>query len=268
MCQPGRQRNRAANARIASRATGCSRRRHRVQCLPAAEAGADQSGVENTERDSSFWIETVEKEALGGEAFCDQCGDAHGASELTVCCSPRCGVSFSQCPKCGVEYAGCCSAACQALATPRATAFEIDEVVAGSRDSGAASAHIKRRRRPSSSREAPNVVLSSGFIAVNGKPRGGIAGDAKVPDARAAEHVGMATSSHQANVGSSGDDFRENSTSVRGSPGSDAAAAAAAGGSNSLTGMKDEEDLVESYASRHSAQESSPLTEIREATTR
>ncbi|CAM9550506.1 unnamed protein product, partial [Laminaria digitata] len=57
-----------------------------------------------------------------GEAFCDQCGDAvrleaSGLMVLAVCRAPGCGVEFSQCVRCEREYAGCCSVACQDLAT-------------------------------------------------------------------------------------------------------------------------------------------------------
>lgn len=48
---------------------------------------------------------------------CDQCGETCSQAELAVCKAPGCGVAFAQCERCETDYEGCCSVACQALAS-------------------------------------------------------------------------------------------------------------------------------------------------------
>lgn len=203
-------------------------------------------------------------EAVGLGTDCDQCGDTCTSPELAVCRSPGCGVEFAQCVRCGVEYDGCCSDACQALVTgPVTNTINIK----------GATPLVESLRQ--------SELVSPGETDSSDKVVGSFGQRAGVPFDEAAT---LGSSADGANVIATTDKIKRG---VGGSVLSNGAVASVPGPLNGAkntvaTGVKaengdkkqkeekvvEEEPVLESYASRHSAPESSGLAGIREATTR
>lgn len=209
----------------------------------------------------------------GGEMefFCDQCGDILrvGAASssppplfspppeppLAVCGAPGCGVSFSQCVGCKEEYAGCCSAACQALIKQRETATaQMAAPAPGEQDPRA-----ERRLNSSGGGELAGLGGASSASSNRARLFQRNAGSAVLARASSSDQEGSNRS-------------EETLTKLSETPG---------GGSNAKnsqargTGEGKQkpvegggESLLESYASRHSERESSPLAVVREGTNR
>lgn len=203
-------------------------------------------------------------------ALCDQCGGECSTSELAICKAPECGVEFAQCSRCGAEYAGCCSAACQAMAAE--VCGEGKRVAASSTASGRRP-RVRRRTPPSDRevQEAGPFARSEGF-SFGGQGSLNSAGST------------VDTGSDVMQAGKSRERSSSGSrvyplhgvaaSSVEGSR-HDAKGFSNAGGGVSVTPKGDVDrdgddggEVLESYASRHSAPESPCLADVREATNR
>lgn len=220
----------------------------------------------------------------GTENFCDQCGDRFftGATSssppplsppfcsvdvdphLAVCGAPDCGVSFSQCARCKEEYAGCCSAACQALAEERATATIAAPVMAP----GLMGMRVEQRLSGNNGEQLAGLGVGTGSFA------------SSVSGARAFQRKDSTAASVSVSASARASSPEEERSNRKGgtpssppsTPGGasngNGAEVQGAGKGNKKRLERDDESLLESYASRHSEAESTCLAAVREDTTR
>lgn len=223
-------------------------------------------GVDSTGR-LRHRLSMLNNEGRGVEVFSDQCGDVFhtGTSpsppsipfspldpQLTVCGAPDCGVSFSQYARCKEEYTGCCSAAGQALAEAQATA----PMGAPSMISGEIGMPVEHRLQRLNGNDGERLASR------------GVSGSAKFSEAGSFQRKGGTAVSARASSTDQGKTLSSSSGSRgAGSNAKDAAARAAEKGKRKRAEGGDE-SLLESYASRHSEEESSCLAAVREDTDR
>lgn len=216
-------------------------------------------------------VSMLNKGSDGMEFFCDQCGDSfHTGAQITapsapfssvdpplaVCRAPDCGVSFSQCIRCKEEYAGCCSAACKALAAVE----EMAPAVVPGGTSGAKDGCVEQRLNGNDDKPLAGLGVAgssefSGVMETGVFRRKG----ATVVPARASP-----SSTEPERTNRSG----EPPSRLQANAKSTEARSARKRKRKRVEGEGGGEDLLESYASRHSAPESPTLAAVREETIR
>lgn len=218
--------------------------------------------------------------------FCDQCGDpCVKNSRLAVCEAPGCGVSLAQCATCGVEYSRCCSAACQSSVAERGGEIGDDTLDSGravAQPGGPSSFEPPQQALGSfgttkgDAREQEHVPLvRSGDIALGsrGSTVQGMKNSAPNGGGRVA-HTSKGGKRRRGDAGSLSGVAQAGGAELPGSDvGSDVVSngqgvSEVAAGERSGRRREKAEPVVESYASRHSAPESSCLAGVREATYR